>query len=106
MSSAKIRCTYKYIQEVFLTKHKSAEKRTRQELKRFERNRAVKASVKTGIKSVREAVAAKNNKEATESALNRVIPSIAKAAAKGAIHKNNAARRISRLTRLVHAAKA
>lgn len=87
-----------------MAKHKSAEKSNRQELKRFERNRAVKASVKTGIKTVREAVSEKNN-ETAGTALAKVIPAVAKAAAKGAIHKTNAARRISRLTKLVNAAK-
>ncbi len=87
-----------------MAQHKSAEKRNRQGLKRFERNRAIKASVKTAIKTVREKALTKN-KEAAVEALGRVVPAIAKAAAKGAIHKNNAARRISRLTKLVNAAK-
>jgi small subunit ribosomal protein S20 len=88
-----------------LAQHKSAEKRNRQELKRFERNRVIKASVKTGIRTVREAVGNKNN-EAAGSTLAKVAPAIAKAAAKGVIHKKNAARRISRLTKLVNAVKA
>ena len=87
-----------------MAQHKSAEKRNRQELKRFQRNRAVKTSVKTGIKTVREAVSEKNN-ETAGAALAKVIPAIAKAAAQGAIHKNNAARRVSRLIKLVNAAK-
>ena len=87
-----------------MAQHKSAEKRNRQELKRFERNRAVKASVRTGIKAVREAVGEKN-KEKAASVLAKIIPAITKAAAKGAIHRNNAARRISRLTKLVNAQK-
>jgi small subunit ribosomal protein S20 len=87
-----------------LAKHKSAEKRNKQELKRFERNRAVKTSVKTVIKTVREAVSKKNG-ETAKTALAKAIPALAKAAAKGAIHKSNAARRISRLTKLVNAEK-
>ena len=87
-----------------MAQHKSAEKRNRQEVKRFGRNRAVKAAVKTGIKTVREAVSEKN-KETAGTALAKVIPAIAKAASKGAIHKNNAARRVSRLTKLLNAAK-
>jgi len=88
-----------------LATHKSAEKRDRQDAKRLERNRAVKASVKTAIKAARETIGA-NNSETAAAALAKVIPVIARAAAKGTIHKNNAARKISRLTKLTNATKA
>lgn len=85
--------------------HKSAEKRDRQNVKHLERNRAVKASVKTAIKAAKETIGA-NNSETAAAALAKVIPLIARAAAKGTIHKNNAARKISRLTKLTNATKA
>jgi small subunit ribosomal protein S20 len=88
-----------------LATHKSAEKRNRQDVKRLERNRAVKSSVKTAVKAARETIGARNPETAAAS-LAKVIPVIAKAAAKGTIHKNNAARKISRLTKLANAVKA
>jgi len=87
-----------------LATHKSAEKRDRQDVKRLERNRAVKASVKTAIRAARETIGASDGEKAAAS-LATVIPVIAKAAARGTIHKNNAARKISRLTKLANAAK-
>jgi len=54
------------------------------------------------MKAVVAAVATKNKEEAAR-ALNSAVPSIAKAAAKGAFHKKTASRRISRLTKRVNA---
>ncbi len=82
--------------------HKSAEKRSRQSEKRRERNISVKSKVKTYIKSVLTAVESKDG-EAARSALQKAIPIIAKAGAKGVYHKNTASRQISRLTRKVNA---
>jgi len=89
-----------------LATHKSAEKRNRQDVKRLERNRAMKASVKTAVKAARESIGAKGGDPAVIAAsLAKVTPIIAKAAAKGTIHKNTAARKISRLTKLANAAR-
>jgi len=85
-----------------LATHKSAEKRDRQSVKRRERNVADKSAIKTKIKSVLSAVGAKD-KEASASALKAAIPALDKAAVKGVIHKNNASRRISRLTKKINA---
>ena len=85
--------------------HKSAIKRSRQSGKHRERNAAVKSSIKTGVKTVLEAVKGKDQ-EAAKAALTEAVPAIAKASAKGAIHKKTAARRISRLTKKVNALKA
>ncbi|NTW77111.1 MAG: 30S ribosomal protein S20 [Syntrophaceae bacterium] len=82
--------------------HKSAEKRDRQSVKRRERNISSKSAVKTGIKSVLSAVGTKD-KEASEKALKAAVPVIDKAAAKGVIHKKNASRKISRLTKKINA---
>lgn len=82
--------------------HKSAEKRDRQNIKRRERNSAGKSAIKTKIKSVLSALGTKN-KDASSSALNVAIPALDKAAAKGVIHKKNASRRISRLTKKINA---
>jgi small subunit ribosomal protein S20 len=85
-----------------LATHKSAEKRDRQSKVRRERNVAAKSAIKTRVKSVLAAVESKN-KENSVSALKATVPSLAKAAAKGLIHKKNASRKISRLTRKVNA---
>jgi small subunit ribosomal protein S20 len=82
--------------------HKSAEKRDRQGVKRRERNVAAKSAIKTKVKSVISAVEAKD-KDASAKALKAAIPALAKAAVKGVIHKKNASRKISRLTKKINA---
>jgi len=85
-----------------LATHKSAEKRDRQSKKRRERNIADKSTIKTKVKSVLSAVESKN-KEASVKALQDVIPALDKAAVKGVIHRKNASRKISRLTKKINA---
>lgn len=80
---------------------KSVLKRQRQAPVRRKRNRAVITALKTFVKKVRTSAEAKKPEEA-KSALSRAISALDKAASKGIIHRNTAARRISRLTRLVH----
>ena len=82
--------------------HKSAIKRSRQNEQRKLRNKSVKSFLKTNIKQVTSAVDAKDAAKARES-LDKAVPVIDKAASKGVIHKRNAARKISRLTRAVNA---
>ena len=81
--------------------HKSAEKRDRQSKNRRERNIADKSAIKTKIKSVLSAVETKN-KEAFAQALKAAIPALDKAAVKGVIHRKNASRKISRLTKKIN----
>ncbi len=81
--------------------HKSAMKRARQNERRRLRNKSIKTRVKNVIKKVRLAVERKSLEEAQQ-ALQEVIPVIDKAASKGVLHKRNAARKISRLTRKVN----
>lgn len=84
--------------------HKSAEKRDRQNKKHRLRNIAAKSALKTKIKSVITGVESKS-KETSVKALKAVIPALNKAASKGIIHKKNASRKISRLTKKVNAVK-
>jgi small subunit ribosomal protein S20 len=84
-----------------LANHKSAIKRIKQNRKRNERNTHVKSTLKTFIKRVREAAAAKDTVAARE-ALGAAIPVIDGAASKGVIHRSTASRNVSRLTRLVN----
>jgi len=85
-----------------LATHKSAEKRNRQNLKRNARNTSIKSKAKTSARRVLEAVSTKD-KGASDSALKKAISTIDKAASKGTLHRNTAARKISRLTRKVNA---
>jgi small subunit ribosomal protein S20 len=84
-----------------LAHHKSAIKRIKQNKVRNERNKHVRSTLKTFIKRVREAVEGKNATTAKE-ALDAAIPVISQAATKGVIHKSNASRNVSRLTKLVN----
>ncbi len=81
-------------------RHKSAIKRNRQNAKRRERNRVVRSRVKSDVRKVREAVAS-GDKPASEQELRAAIKEISKAASKGILHRNNASRRISRLSKRV-----
>ena len=81
---------------------KSAKKRVLVSEVRNARNRAIKSAVKTQIKKFDAAVAAG---EGVEAAYNSVVASVDKAAAKGVMHKNTAARRKSALARKLNAAK-
>lgn len=82
--------------------HRSAEKRDRQNKKRKVRNAAVKSQTKTEIKKVLAAVESKDQ-ESSAKALKDAIKVIKKAASKGVYHKNNASRKVSRLTKKVTA---
>ena len=79
---------------------KSQKKRILTDAKRAERNKAVKSELKTRSK---KAVKDVGTDEADES-LRLAVKRLDKAAAKGVIHKNQAARRKSRLMRKVNAA--
>ena len=79
---------------------KSAKKRILVTQTKTARNKAIKSEVKTSIKKVEAAVAAKD-KEAAVAALKNATSVIESAASKGIFHKNNAARKVSRLNKLV-----
>lgn len=84
-----------------MANHKSAEKRNRQAQVRRMRNRTIRSKMKTAIKGLNEAIESGNVEEA-KSALAVTAPVIAKTASKGTIHKKNASRKISRLTKRVN----
>jgi small subunit ribosomal protein S20 len=88
-----------------LANHKSALKRARQnELSRL-RNKTVKTRVKSIVKDVRSSVEGSSNGDVTAK-LIAAQTLIDKASKKGVIHKKTAARKISRLSKLVNSAKA
>jgi small subunit ribosomal protein S20 len=74
---------------------KSQKKRNRQNLARHERNQATRSELKTRVKSARTAVA--NGADDADAAVRTAQRRLDKAASKGRIHKNQAARRTSRL---------
>ncbi len=84
-----------------MANHPSAQKRNRQRIKRTLRNRTVKSAVRTQVKTVREAIGAKDAK-AAKAALAEATVTLDKAAAKGAMPKKAASRRLSRLAAQVH----
>lgn len=88
-----------------MANHKSALKRARQDEVRRMRNKSVKTRVKNIIKDVRETASNNQNKESSLKSLNTATSIIDKAAKKGVIHKRTAARKISRLSKLVNTIK-
>jgi small subunit ribosomal protein S20 len=79
----------------------AAEKRMRQEKKRRLRNRIVKSIVKTHITKARQAIASRAD---AQEAVRAAVSELDRAAKKGVIHRNNAARRKSRLMKQLNAA--
>lgn len=75
---------------------KSAKKRILVNQTKAARNKSIKSSVKTAIKKVDAAIAAKDQAAAKE-ALLAATSAIDKATSKGVYHKNTASRKISRL---------
>ena len=72
---------------------KSAKKRILVSQKRADRNKSIRSKVKTAIKKVEVAIEANDKTAATEAL---------RATKKGIYHKNNAARKVSRLTLAVN----
>jgi small subunit ribosomal protein S20 len=85
-----------------LANHKSAIKRANQNEIRNLRNKSKRTRVKSVTKQVRAAIA-EGSSDTAQAALTAAIPVIDKAAQKGAIHRNTASRKISKLTRQVNA---
>ena len=83
-------------------RHKSAMKRMRQDERRHLRNVSVKSALKTYAKHVERLVARKDTPGA-ESTLRKAVSALDKAAGKGVIHPNKAARKKAALSRKVYA---
>ncbi len=80
---------------------KSAKKRILVNRTKAERNKAIKSGVKTAMKKVFAAIES-GNKEAAVAELAAATKTIEMAATKGVYHKNNAARKVSRLSKAVN----
>jgi small subunit ribosomal protein S20 len=83
---------------------KSQIKRNRQNEKRRVRNKAVRSELKTRTKTA--LAAASEGRDDVEELARLAIKKLDKAASKGVIHKNQAARRKSRLMKKIRAASA
>jgi len=77
-----------------LANTKSAIKRVRSSERRRVRNRIVRSSTRTLVKKARTALSGGGS---DEEAIQKALSVLDRAASKGIIHKNNAARRKSRL---------
>ena len=88
-----------------MPKGKGDAKRHERQEKRRLRNRSVRSTVKTYIGRAREAISTGGAEaETTQAAILRAISELDRAARKGVIHPNNAARRKSRLAKRAAAA--
>ena len=79
---------------------KSAKKRILVNETKAAINKAIKSKVKTAVKKVEAAVAAKDA-ETAKTALRAAIVEISKAGTKGVYHKKTVSRKISRLSKAV-----
>jgi small subunit ribosomal protein S20 len=79
---------------------KSALKRHRQSLKRREANRARTTEARTAVRRARELIAEGKSDEA-QAAVREASAVLDRAAQKGVLHRNNAARRKSRLAKML-----
>ena len=84
--------------------HKSAKKRIRRNARRAEINGARVSRIRTFIKKVETAINAGDAKGAEE-ALKNAQPEMNRGVSKGVLHKNTAARKLSRLSSRIKALK-
>lgn len=80
----------------------SAKKRMRIERKRRARNASVKSTVRTYVTKARNAMGADADAPETVEAVRTAISHLDWAVSKGVLHRNNAARRKSRLMQRLH----
>lgn len=73
-----------------------AKKRARQNERRFAINKARRSRIRTYLRKVEEAIAS-GDKEAAQAALRAAQPELMRGVTKGVLHKNTAARKMSRL---------
>jgi len=86
-----------------MAQHQSAMKRIRRDAKQTLRNHSRLSRVRTFIKKVEAALIA-GDKPAAQAALELAQPEIMRSVTKGILHKNTAARKMSRLNARVKSA--
>jgi small subunit ribosomal protein S20 len=82
----------------------SAKKRMRQDAVRRLRNRSTKSAIRTQLRKVREAIAAKDY-EMSQSEFRALVKKLDRAASRNVIHANAAARTKSRVSAAIKALK-
>ncbi|MEJ5239625.1 MAG: 30S ribosomal protein S20 [Anaerolineales bacterium] len=82
---------------------KSQIKRNRQNEKRRLRNRMIRGQARSALKRALEAI---ESGQVTDEIIRQAVKALDKAAEKGVLHKNNVARRKSRLMKRLAAARA
>ena len=80
----------------------SAKKRIRQIAKRADHNRTRLSRVRTFVRKVEEAIA-KGDKPAAEVAYKAAMPEMHRGVSNGALHRNTAARKLSRMASRIKA---
>jgi len=85
-----------------MANHKSAEKRARQTKRRTAVNVSRRSRVRGSVKKVETAIAS-GDADAARKALQAAQPELAQGVAKGSMHKNTAARKMSRLSKRIKA---
>ena len=76
-------------------------KEVRKEIRRRERNRAIRSEARTLVTAARTALA-EDDRAAIDATLANALVRLDTAASAGVLHKNNAARRKSRLMKAFH----
>ncbi len=84
---------------------KSSAKRARQNLKRRDENRYFKTTARTFLKRARTTIES-DDLEVAEANVQKAIKALDKAAQKGVLHRNNAARHKSRLMKALNKVRA
>ena len=79
-----------------------AKKRARQNAARFAVNKMRRSRIRTYLRAVEEAIAS-GDKDAAAAALKAAQPELMRGVTKGVMHKNTAARKMSRLSSRVKA---
>lgn len=86
-----------------MTSKKSAQKSAKVAEKHAQRNRPIRSSVKTAVTKARKLIL-QNDLDAAQVAVKDATQALDKAAQKGVLHPNNAARRKSRLMKQLNQA--
>lgn len=87
-----------------MARHKSAQKRARQDLKRRERNRTIRSRTRGVVKTLRSELEA--GAAGVVEKLREAESTLRKAATKGVIPKRRASRQVSRLAKAANRARA
>jgi small subunit ribosomal protein S20 len=86
-----------------LSRNKSAEKRVRQAERRRQRNRSVRSLTRGVLRQAEQSISS-SDVEAAKDDVAKAVSMLDRAAKKGVLHPNNAARRKSRLMKKLNAA--